>query len=272
MFRAGAFLKELKNCAPDIFASVKRAVEKSVEDKLGVVLDRNEFEQARSISVDYAVMEHTSKAAIVQIQAKWMDFGSWESFYEAKDKDENGNVIEGDVISIDTRGCYINSSDRLIATIGLKDLAVLETKDAVLITQLNRSQDVREVVSRLKSIGRPEVEVTPIVLRPWGSFEGLIKEQRFQVKKIIVKTGEELSLQKHYHRSEHWIVCQGSAEVLVDNKLSFLTEGQSVFIPTGIVHQLRNPGKVPLIVIEVQIGCYLEEDDIVRLSDKYSRD
>ena len=216
-------------------------------------------------------MEHTEKAALVPLSTTWTDLGSWEAFYDSKSKDENENVLEGDVIAVDTQGCYINSRNRLVATIGLKDLAIIETTDAVLVARLDRSQDVRGVVDLLKKSKRQEAETNLLVYRPWGCYESLTKGNRFQVKRIIVRPGEELSLQKHYHRSEHWIIVEGSAEVILGERKLFLTENQSTYITAGQIHQLRNPGRIPLVVIEVQSGTYLGEDDILRLHDKYHR-
>lgn len=271
MFRADRYLEELKKYAPHLEIEVQNAIKTAVTNANVISLDKGAFEQADSISIDYAVMEHTEKAALVPLNTAWTDLGSWEAFYDSKPKDKSGNVLEGDVISVDTQRCYINSRTRLVATIGLKDLAIVETTDAVLITPLDRAQSVREVVERLKKDKRPEADVNPLVYRPWGSYEGLTKGNRFQVKRIVVRPGEELSLQKHYHRAEHWIIVEGSAEIVLGEQRLFLTENQSTYIPSGEIHQLKNPGKIPLVVIEVQSGSYLGEDDIVRIEDKYNR-
>lgn len=271
MFRADRYLEELKKYASHLEIAVQSAIKNAVTIGNVISLDKDAFEQADAISIDYAVMEHTEKAALVPLNTTWTDLGSWEAFYASKAKDKSGNVFEGDVITVDTQGCYINSRNRLVATIGIKDLAIVETTDAVLVTALNRSQDVREIVDRLKERKRVEAEANPLVYRPWGSFEGLTKGNRFQVKRIVVGPGEELSLQKHYHRAEHWIVVEGSAEIILGEKKIFLTENQSTYIPAGEIHKLKNPGKIPLVVIEVQSGAYLGEDDIVRIDDKYNR-
>lgn len=271
MFRADRYLEELKKYASHLEIAVRNAIKTAVTIGNVISLDKVEFGQADAISIDYAVMEHTEKAALVPLNTTWTDLGSWEAFYDSKAKDMNGNVLEGDVITVDTQGCYINSRNRLVATIGLKDLAIVETTDAILITPLNRSQDVRLIVELLKKAKRPEVVSNSFVYRPWGSYEGLTKGNRFQVKRIVVQPGEELSLQKHYHRAEHWVVVEGSAEIVLGDKKLFLTENQSTYIPAGEIHQLKNPGKIPLIVIEVQSGTYLGEDDIVRVKDKYHR-
>lgn len=271
MFRADRYLEELKKYASHLEIAVQSAIKNAVTIGNVISLDKDAFEQADAISIDYAVMEHTEKAALVPLNTTWTDLGSWEAFYDSKAKDQGGNVLEGDVLAVDTQGCYINSRHRLIATIGLKDLAIVETIDAVLITPLNKSQEVRKIVEQLKEKKRKEADINPLVYRPWGSYEELARGNRFQVKRIIVQPGEELSLQKHYHRAEHWIVVSGSAEVILGAKNLFLTENQSTYIPVGEIHKLKNPGKIPLVVIEVQSGTYLGEDDIVRLEDKYHR-
>ena len=271
MFRADRYIAELREYASGLEKSVEESVKDAVRLGNVVTLNKEAFGQAEAISIDYAVMEHTKNAAVVPLKTTWTDLGSWEAFYESKTKDENKNVLEGDVIAIDTKRCYINSRNRLIATIGLKNLAIIETTDAILVMPLNRTQDVRSIVGKLKENKRSEAEINPLVYRPWGSYEGLTKGNRFQVKRIVVRPGEELSLQKHYHRAEHWIVVEGSAEVILGGRQLFLTENQSTYIPAGEMHQLRNPGKIPLVVIEVQSGTYLGEDDIVRFKDKYNR-
>lgn len=271
MFRADRYLEELKKYASIIDSCVRSASETSTRIDSVIFLNKKFFERADATSIDYAVMEHTQKAAIVPMNTKWTDLGSWEAFFESKPKDINGNVKQGDVIAIDTQDCYINSRNRLVATIGLKNISIVETSDAILVTRLDRSQDVRRIVEQLKKDKRIEAESSPLVYRPWGSYEGLTKGNRFQVKRIVVRPGEELSVQKHYHRAEHWIVVEGSAEITLGERKLFLTENQSTYIPVGEIHQLRNPGKIPLVVIEVQSGTYLGEDDIVRLYDKYQR-
>lgn len=271
LFRADSYLKELKKFASstnDAVINAMREVE-WVGDTLR--LRQAEFAKADSISIDYAVMEHTEKATVVPMAASWADLGSWKALYNFKNKDQKGNVFQGDVVAVDAVDCYIDSRSRLVAAIGIQGIAVIETTDAVLITPLDRSQDVRYIVDHLKKKKRPEAEISTLVYRPWGSYERLTKGERFQVKRIIVRPGEELSLQKHFHRAEHWVVVQGSAEVQLGDKTLFLTENQSTYIPVGAVHQLKNPGKIPLVIIEVQSGTYLDEDDIVRIYDKYER-
>ena len=271
MFRADRYLEELKKHASNLADTVQKAIKSSTTTGNIIRIDKDIFEHTETMSIDYAVMEHTEKAALVPLNTAWRDLGSWESVYDSKVKDKNENVLQGDVIAVDTKGCYIDSRNRLIATIGLKDLAIVETTDAVLVMPLNRTQDVRSIVEQLKKDNRIEAESNPLMYRPWGSFERLTTGNRFQVKRIVVRPGEELSLQKHYHRAEHWVIVEGSAEVVLGERKMFLTENQSTYIPAGEIHQLINPGKIPLVVIEVQSGTYLGEDDIVRIKDRYDR-
>ena len=249
----------------------RQAVESAQLHDCVVHLDAGNFEKAPSISIDYAVMEKTQLAAIVPTDIRWSDLGSWESFYKEGEKDANGNVVTGDVVGLDNKDCYVNSRHRLVAAVGLEGISIVETRDAVLVAPLDKSQDVKRIVESLKKSHRKEADIHPLVYRPWGSYESLTCGDRFQVKRLIVRPGEKLSLQKHYHRAEHWIVVQGSAEITLGDKVLFLTENQSTYIPVGEVHRLMNPGKIPLVVIEVQSGGYLGEDDIVRLEDIYQR-
>ncbi len=270
IFRADVYLNELSKYAPEILTAVNKSLENaSCRDEI-ITLDSESFALSPEISIDYAVMEKTSRAVVCPLGSSWSDLGSWTAFYEEGDKDNNGNVTEGDICAIDTQGCYLHSK-RLLTTIGISNMAVVETSDAVLVAPLNRSQDVRKLVQELKKKRRQEVETNSLVYRPWGSYESLTKGDRFQVKRIVVSPGEELSLQKHHHRAEHWIIVQGSAEVTQGDRTLFLTENQSTYISVGEIHRLKNPGKIPLVVIEVQSGSYLGEDDIVRLEDKYKR-
>lgn len=271
VFKATLFLEELKLHAEDIFNQSLKAFEAAEIYNEEIKLPKEEFSLVPAISVDYAVMEKTQKAAVVPLHINWTDLGSWDAFYKNERKDQNRNVIKGDVLAVDTKGCYLQSRERLVATIGIEDIAVVETRDSVLVVPLSKSQDVRKIVEILKSSKRSEVLIHHQVYRPWGSYEILASGERFQVKRIIVQPGEQLSLQMHYHRAEHWIVVQGSAEITIGEKNIFLTENQSTYISVGEVHRLKNPGKIPLVVIEVQSGSYLREDDIVRISDKYNR-
>ena len=271
MFQAEDYLRELNTFVPEINTAVQKAIANGSRGDGIIYLDESSYKLSPAISIDYALMEQTTQTAVVPLMTSWNDLGSWEAFYESEEKDDNGNVLKGDVVALETKNSYINSQNRLVAVIGLNDIAIVETSDAMLVAPLARSQDVRNIVEVLQSTKRSEIYIHPQVHRPWGSYEVLKKGDRFQVKRIEVRAGEQLSLQKHFHRSEHWIIVQGSAEVVLGDKLIFLTENQSTYIPAGEIHQLRNPGKLPLVVIEIQCGNYLEEDDIVRLEDKYNR-
>ena len=269
-FKASVYLEELKNFAPAIRQAARSAWEARRQD-LGFIRPGESFQEAPSDSIDYAVMEHTKKAAVVPVDCGWNDLGSWEAFYEVTPKDSDGNACEGDVITENTRNCYLRSSGRLIAALDVQDLAVVETRDAILVTDRKRSQDVKHVVEKLKLEHRPESDTHLKVYRPWGNYETLVLADRFQVKRIVVNPGEENSLQLHYHRSEHWIIVSGTAEVTLGDTVRLLTENESVYIPLGSKHRIKNPGSIPLVLIEVQSGAYLGEDDIVRLQDNYGR-
>jgi mannose-1-phosphate guanylyltransferase/mannose-6-phosphate isomerase len=205
------------------------------------------------------------------VNCGWSDLGSWEAFYEATAKDDHGNACEGDVIAENASNCYLRSSGRLIAALDVHDLAVVETRDAILVTDRRKSQDVKHVVEKLKLEHRPESDTHLKVYRPWGSYETLVLSDRFQVKRIVVNPGEENSLQMHYHRAEHWVVVSGTAEITLGDEVRLLTENESIYIPLGKAHRIKNPGTIPLVFIEVQSGAYLGEDDIVRLQDHYGR-
>ncbi|MEE4204263.1 MAG: mannose-1-phosphate guanylyltransferase/mannose-6-phosphate isomerase, partial [Halieaceae bacterium] len=229
------------------------------------------FLASPSDSIDYAVMEHTDAGAVVPLDCGWSDIGAWSALWDIGDKDEAGNVVAGDVLLDDTRDSYVHSESRLVTTTGVEGLVVVETADAVLVADRDRVQNVKNLVKSLQSAGRSEASVHQRVFRPWGSYESLVTADRFQVKRIIVNPGQKLSLQKHFHRAEHWIVVQGTAEVTRDEEVFTLREDQSTYIPLGTVHRLANPGKIPLELIEVQSGSYLGEDDIVRFEDVYGR-
>jgi mannose-1-phosphate guanylyltransferase/mannose-6-phosphate isomerase len=217
-------------------------------------------------------MEKTDHAAVVPVNCAWSDIGSWDALWAASGHDADGNRLEGDVIAVDSHNCYVHgASRRLVAALGLEDTVIVDTPDAVLVAPRARVQDVRRVVERLKAAGRQEHLFHRKVYRPWGSYDSIDSGGRFQVKRIIVKPGAALSLQKHFHRAEHWVVVSGTAEVTRNDEVFLLTENQSTFLPLGALHRLRNPGKVPLELIEVQSGSYLGEDDIVRLDDVYGR-
>ncbi|MBQ4828182.1 mannose-1-phosphate guanylyltransferase/mannose-6-phosphate isomerase [Alteromonas sp. MMG017] len=271
MFKASRYLEELEKYSPEILEVCKQAIESETPDLDFIRVDKDIFSNCKDDSIDYAVMEKTTSAAMVPLDAGWSDVGSWTSLWETAKKDENGNATIGDTILENTTNSYVNSEQRLVAVIGLDDVIVVETKDAVMVAHKNDAQSIKNVVSKLKSDKRPEFEFHREVFRPWGSYDSIDNGSRFQVKRITVKPGEKLSVQMHHHRAEHWIVVSGSANVTIDDKTKLVTENESVYIPIGSVHALENPGKIPLELIEVQSGAYLGEDDIVRFSDRYGR-
>ena len=272
MFKASVYLAELKKHAPEMYSICEQAIASESKDLDFIRIDPEIFATCPDDSIDYAVMEKTALAAMVPLDAGWSDVGSWSSLWETADnKDENGNVIVGDAILEGVNNSYINAEERLIAVVGLDDVVVVETKDAVMVANKNKVQDIKNVVNKLKAEQRPEFQFHREVFRPWGSYDSIDNGKRFQVKRITVKPGEKLSVQMHHHRAEHWIVVSGTANVTIGEKTQLVTENESVYIPIGDVHALENPGKIPLELIEVQSGAYLGEDDIVRFSDRYGR-
>jgi mannose-1-phosphate guanylyltransferase/mannose-6-phosphate isomerase len=241
------------------------------EDLDFIRLGEEAFAACPSISLDYAVAERTQRAAVVPADIGWSDVGSWGALWELGAKDPAGNVAIGDVLLEAATNCYVRSDGMLAAVVGLEDAVVVVTEDAVLAMHRSHAQDVKKIVDRLKSAGRHEAVAHNRVYRPWGFFESLIQGDRFQVKRIVVAAGKKLSLQKHFHRAEHWVVVNGSALVTRDNETMLIRENESVYLPLGCVHRLENPGKIPLALIEVQSGAYLGEDDIVRFDDVYNR-
>jgi mannose-1-phosphate guanylyltransferase / mannose-6-phosphate isomerase len=272
LFKAARYLEELSQHAPEMLAAVRAASATGHGDLDFVRVDAAAFAKVPDNSIDYAVMEKTSRAAVIPVSCAWSDIGSWSALWLSGKHDEHGNQREGDTLTVNTRNSLLRSHDRhMIATVGVDDLIVVSTPDATLVAHRDAAQDVKKVVDQLKASGRTEHSVHRVVHRPWGSYDSLEEGGRFQVKRIVVKPGASLSLQKHHHRAEHWIVVSGTAEVTCDDKVFLLTENQSTYIPLGSVHRLRNPGKVPLELIEVQSGSYLGEDDIVRFDDVYGR-
>jgi mannose-1-phosphate guanylyltransferase/mannose-6-phosphate isomerase len=271
MFRASRYLEELERFVPQIARVCAGALEAARTDLDFIRIDPKRFEQCPSDSIDYAVMEKTSDAVVVPLDAGWSDVGSWSALHEASDADGHGNVSRGDVIAEDTEGCYLYSESRLVAAVGLNDHVVVETKDAVLVAPKNRVQDVKKLVTRLKEAGRYEHSLHREVFRPWGSYDSIENGERFQVKRLKVKPGASLSLQLHHHRAEHWIVVSGTARITRGEEVFLLEENQSTYIPVGVKHRIENPGMIPLHIIEVQSGSYLGEDDIVRFDDRYGR-
>lgn len=270
--KASAYLEELGLRQPAILEQSRLAVEQAKEDLDFVRLDEAAFAVCPSESIDYAVMEHTSRAAVVEAaDLGWSDVGSWSALSEVVERDASGNTCSGDVIVEGVSDCYIRAESRMVAAIGVENLVIVETADATLVTTKDRAQDVKKIVERLNAEGRGESVFHRRVLRPWGSYEGIDAGERFQVKRIVVNPGAALSLQMHYHRAEHWIVVKGTARVVNGDREILLGENQSTYIPLGERHRLENPGKVPLELIEVQSGSYLGEDDIVRFDDQYGR-
>lgn len=271
VFRADTYINELNALQPEIVSACRKAVELSKADLDFLRLDKNAFEQSPDISVDYAVMEKSKNVGVLPVSFRWNDLGGWNALWEIGTKDARQNVVKGDVILKDTEGSYIQGNKRLITTIGLKDLVVVDTADALLVAAKDRVDEVKAIFSQIKDEKRAEATEHLEVWRPWGSYERLSQGARFQVKKIMVKPGGKLSLQKHHHRAEHWIVVSGTAKIQRGDETKLLGANESVYIPLGTVHRLENPGLVPLHLIEVQSGDYLGEDDIVRLEDVYSR-
>jgi len=271
MFKASEIIKELETHAPDIMMPCKGLIEAGVQDLDFLRLSREGFQDIPSDSIDYAVMEKTSKGIVIPFKAGWNDLGSFDALWQAGKKDESMNVIKGDVLTHDVNGSYINSESSLIAAVGIEKFVIVETKDAILVSPRDRVQDVKKIVKQLKDHNRNEIVSHRKVYRPWGSYETIDAEHRFQVKRITVKPGAKLSLQKHFHRAEHWTVVSGAATITRGDEEMLLKEDESTYIPLGTLHRLENPGKIPLELIEVQSGSYLGEDDIVRFDDVYGR-
>jgi mannose-1-phosphate guanylyltransferase/mannose-6-phosphate isomerase len=271
LFPAALYLEELERLRPDIVAACRRALSEASRDADFIRLGNAAFTACPAQSIDYAVMEHTSRAAVVPVGMGWSDVGSWDALWELSAKDSAGNSIAGNVVAEDTSNCYLRSEAGLVAAIGVEDLVVVATADAVMLAPRNATQEVRRLVARLVADGRAEAEALPTVHRPWGTYRSLHNGHRVQVKHITVKPGGRLSLQMHHHRAEHWIVVQGTAKIRRGDEEIMLTEDQSTYIPLGTAHRLENPGKIPLHLIEVQSGSYLGEDDIIRFEDSYGR-
>ena len=271
MFKASAYLKELAEFRPDILDVCKKSLEAGQKDLDFIRLDAATFTQCPEDSIDYAVMEKTQEGVVVPLDAGWSDIGSWSALWQIGHRDEQGNVCKGDVLALGTHNSLIHAEHKLVATLGVDDLVVVETKDAVLVAHKDRVQDVKKIVEALKNDGRHEHMNHREVYRPWGIYDSIDNGNRYQVKRITVKPGAKLSVQLHHHRAEHWIVVSGTAMVTNGEDQFLVTENQSTYIPIGQVHCLENPGVIPLELIEVQSGSYLGEDDIVRLKDQYGR-
>ncbi|NNN28147.1 mannose-1-phosphate guanylyltransferase/mannose-6-phosphate isomerase [Pseudomonas nitroreducens] len=271
MFRASRYLEELQNFHPTILTACQQALEKAKNDLHFIRVDHDAFAACPEDSIDYAVMERTSEAVMVPLDAGWSDIGSWSALWEVRAKDSCGNVLSGDVMEQSTRDTYVHADSRLVATVGVENLVIVETKDAVLVAHKDKVQEVKNIVERIKHENRTEYINHREVYRPWGVYDSIDNGQRYQVKRITVKPGAKLSVQMHHHRAEHWIVVSGTAKVTNGDQTYLVTENQSTYIPIGQVHALENPGVIPLDLIEVQSGTYLGEDDIVRYEDKYGR-
>ncbi len=271
MFRAGRYLEELGRLQPGIMDCCRRALEGSARDMHFIRVDREAFLSCPSDSIDYAVMEKTREAVVVPMEAGWSDVGSWSALWDLLPRDYQGNSCRGDVMARETRNSFILADDRLVVTLGVENLVVVETKDAVLVAHKDKAQKIKSIVEELGRSGRSEHVTHREVFRPWGSYDSIDDGNRYQVKRITVKPGAKLSLQKHHHRAEHWVVVSGTAVVNNGEESLLVTENQSTYIPLGRPHSLENPGKIPLELIEVQSGPYLGEDDIVRFEDMYGR-
>lgn len=271
LFRASVYLHELAQHAPQIVAACEQAMAGISRDEDFLRLDEAAFAQSPSDSIDVALMEKTDKAVVLPLHTPWNDVGSWKSLWEEGERDANDNVVSGDVVLEDVKRSLVHSDNRLVAAVGVEDLIIVETGDALLVMHKERTQEVKKIVSTLQKNGRSEAMLHRRVPRPWGAYECIDVDVRFQVKKITVKPGAKLSLQLHHHRAEHWVVVTGTAKITRGDEVFVLGENQSTFIPLGVQHRLENPGKIPLELIEVQSGSYLGEDDIVRLDDSFGR-
>lgn len=270
-FRASVYLSELGKFAPEMLAACQAAMHKATRDLDFIRVDESAFAASPDNSIDYAVMEKTDKAVVIPMDAEWSDVGSWLALWEISVKDDAGNACRGDVLVHDSRDNYIQSDRKLIATVGIDNLIIVETDDAILVASKDKVQDVKSVVSKLKADERQETQLHRKVYRPWGYYDSIDSGERFQVKRIVVNPGQKLSLQMHHHRAEHWIVVSGTALVTRGEDEIMLAENQSTYIPLGVKHRLENPGTIPLEIIEIQSGSYLGEDDIVRYEDTYGR-
>ena len=271
LFDAQLYLTELHLHQPDVHEATRLAFERAEVDLDFLRADAESFAQSPAISLDYGVMEQTSRAAVVPADIEWNDIGSYVAMWEIEDKDAQGNVGKGDVAFFDSSNNYVRTGKQLVAMLGVEDMIVVSTPDALLVTKKEHAQDIKKIVDRLREEGLSQHDTHTKVYRPWGSYEGVERGERFQVKQLIVKPGGASSMQIHHHRSEHWVVVKGTAEVTLGDEKRLLSEDESIYIPLGIPHRIYNPGRIPMHFIEVQAGSYLEEDDIVRLDDNYGR-
>jgi len=270
-FRADTMLAELERFEPEMVEAARAAIDGAIRDLGFLALEKAAFERAPKKSIDYAVMERTKLAAVVPADIGWSDVGNWDAVWKLSDRDARGNSIYGEGLTIDTDNVHVRSTGLITAAVGVKDITVVTTQDAVLVLGRDRGDDVKGLVEKLRSSKRREATEHKRMYRPWGYYQSIDSGARYQVKRIVVSPGHRLSLQKHYHRAEHWIVVQGTAEVTRDEETLIVHENESIFLPIGAVHRLVNPGKINLELIEVQTGSYLGEDDIVRIDDVYKR-
>ena len=271
LFRASAMLAELERLSPEVVSCCRAALEQDTADLDFLRLEREAFAKCPNIAIDVAVMEKTELGTVLPLDAGWSDVGSWSALWETSDREGKGNVLQGRGISEGSRNCYLRSEHRLVVGLGVENLVVVETDDAVLIADRARAQEIKKVVKQLEADGSPEGKAHRKIYRPWGHYTSVVESSRWQVKRISVKPGASLSLQMHHHRAEHWVVVRGTAVVERDGEQQLLGENQSTYIPLGCRHRLSNPGKIPVELIEVQSGTYLGEDDIVRFEDRYGR-
>lgn len=278
MFKASRYIEELGKFSPEILSACRAALAHTSSDMDFIRVDAEAFTSCPDDSIDYAVMEplcnaqSAGSAVVVPLDAEWNDIGSFSAIWDVKEKDENNNVHQGDVLSYSSNNNLVIAEEKLVATVGLENCVVIETKDAVLVANKDNIQDVKKIVEKIKSSARPEADIHRQVYRPWGNYDSIDSGKRDQVKRITVKPGEKLSIQMHHHRAEHWVVVSGTAKVLNGDETILLSENESTYIPLGTIHALENPGKIPLEIIEIQTGSYLGEDDIVRFEDRYGRD
>lgn len=271
VFRASVLLDEYRSYDPDSAAAVLSAIERAGRDLGFVMLDQESFARATANSIDYAVMEKTQRAAVVPVSYGWSDVGSWRTVWDITPKDAAGNAAQGKAVFVDTQGSYVSSDKALVALLGVENLVVVATEDAVLVARRDDVNEMKKLIAKLKAVAPKVAEEHLKVHRPWGSYQSLDEGNRYQVKRIVVKAGGRLSLQMHHHRAEHWVIVRGTARVTVGDEIKTLHENESIYIPIGSRHRLENPGKIDLELIEVQTGSYLGEDDIIRIEDDYRR-
>ena len=271
IFKASTIINELEHFAPEVLSSCRAALDQEESDLEFLRLEKEAFAKCPNLAIDVAVMEKTQLGTVIPLNAGWSDIGSWSALWKTTEQDSNGNVLRGQVIADNSQNCYLRSEHRLVVGLGVKDLLVIETDDAVLVAAKNEAQNVKNIVKLLESKGNPESIAHRKIYRPWGNYTGVIQGNRWQVKLIEVKPGASLSLQMHHHRAEHWVVVKGTALIERDGEKSLLGENQSTYIPLGCKHRLSNPGRIPIKLIEIQSGNYLDEDDIVRFEDIYDR-